>query len=227
MNSDPSGLFFGIIPGLIGPTTLGQLQADWFQGTLEYGSTAKQKAAVLVEDYAFNQELDFDWAMDWSEGDDMYSRSAARSEHWGAVEPSHSESQGPAMAGIGGIVRGGIALGKRLAGSTRNELHHLIPRFLGGSGKADAGLFRLGSQAHSSFHKVLSGRLQSTFGFAGNTKASKVRELMEGMNAAELRKLRRVLYESAKTIENVYPEAAGITRELLKEIRRQRWGRNL
>jgi len=45
------------------------------------------------------------------------------------------------------------------------------------------------------------------------------------MNAAQLRTLRRTLYETAKTIENVYPEAAGITREVLREIRRQRWGR--
>ncbi|HYD02257.1 MAG TPA: hypothetical protein VEB22_13600 [Phycisphaerales bacterium] len=46
-------MFGGLIPALIGPTTLGQLQADWMEGVLEHGGTAGQRAAVLMEDYAF------------------------------------------------------------------------------------------------------------------------------------------------------------------------------
>lgn len=106
-HNDPSGLILGLIPGLIGPTTLGQLQSDWFTNTLEYGQSVGQRASALMEDYTFNQELDMDWASDWSQGDDMYSRSAARSEHWGENPTPGPAQQGQAMAGTIGIVRGG------------------------------------------------------------------------------------------------------------------------
>ncbi|MDP1663397.1 MAG: hypothetical protein Q8L55_15910 [Phycisphaerales bacterium] len=100
---DATGLF-GLLP--IGPTTVMDLWSSHAENTLEAGSSVSGYVMEMFGEYSLNQLLDAEWAMDWSQPDDGYSRSANYAMGTGSFAESLDEAPDPqetvqySMAGI-------------------------------------------------------------------------------------------------------------------------------
>ncbi|HYD00677.1 MAG TPA: hypothetical protein VEB22_05570 [Phycisphaerales bacterium] len=72
VNADRYGLF--LMP--VGPSTTMDMWTDHAQATLEAGNDVRGYLMNMFGNYGMESMLDHQWASDWSEPDDLYSRSA-------------------------------------------------------------------------------------------------------------------------------------------------------
>lgn len=100
-------------------------------------------------------------------------------------------------------------------------MHHVISKFLGGH--ADGFLKKLSQHTHRECHVLLARRLTWDFGPDTPVTAKFWAKKMASMSPGQLQRLRRALYETCQTIEQSHADAAGLTRDLLREIRRQKF----
>jgi uncharacterized protein RhaS with RHS repeats/predicted GIY-YIG superfamily endonuclease len=122
--TDPMGLFdVGLLGVMMGSTTLEELQTDWSQDIADVGLSLRDSMGAFFDAAALDQTTDASWALDWSQPDDFYTKSAAYSdatgswaEYWGCGDGSAPTPTGNEIAmasgagfgkGLGGRVLGG------------------------------------------------------------------------------------------------------------------------
>lgn len=111
---DPTGLFFSV-PGLLPNLIMNELSETHGNIMQAAGNNAAGMLVGLVNQYNEDQEMDFDWAMNWDAPDDMYTKSAdaaMMTGTWGALqglmdmfddvdgEEYEGEEDGPVMSGF-------------------------------------------------------------------------------------------------------------------------------
>ncbi len=122
LHSDPTGLLIGLI--MPGPEDIVMAGFRALRGGLE----------EMIGQYGANQDLDLDWALDWSQGDDFHSRmengwvqQSFNEGAWNAfideIDPTGGYlSEGLQMAGAGSGAGKALKRAKHLTG----QLHHAI-----------------------------------------------------------------------------------------------------
>lgn len=113
--TDPEGLFIGGLVGFFGASTEAlDLYEDYHDEVYETGQALAEWATGDADMYAFDQLLDYHWALDWDQPDDFYRGSAAYSmgtgswaAFWGIDDAATPEVEGPTMAKAGGGSGGG------------------------------------------------------------------------------------------------------------------------
>ena len=102
-SSDPLGLFFGLLDLGVASTTTSGLQSQWNDRLLESGVAAMFGVGVMLSGYSMDQEQDMDWALDWSQPDNAFSRSGIMSSVIDLdYEADDDEEFGPFEQAVGG-----------------------------------------------------------------------------------------------------------------------------
>jgi hypothetical protein len=91
---DPRGLFFSLGEVNFSASTAADLDSDWAQDVVSVGQTIADSLGTIYANYAVDQFLDRQWAMDWSEPDDLYRGSASWSAGTGSWESEGAHSIG-------------------------------------------------------------------------------------------------------------------------------------
>jgi hypothetical protein len=90
---DPLGLFFTMGDVMAGSMNAASISGDYNQEILEQGKGLKDWIGMKFVNAAFNQVLDLNWASNWEETDDSYSRHGVEYDaYWGRVEIAAPES---------------------------------------------------------------------------------------------------------------------------------------
>lgn len=203
--ADPFGLFDLSLVGLLAAsTTASQIQSDMSQSVLETGVDAMFAAREFFLGIAVDAELDMEWASDWSQRDDAFSRSFSAGLADGvsqsvfeAIEPTQTQGDK-----------------QHVMGARWGDLHHLIPKFLGGA--AEGALKRLPRAVHRKFHKRLDRRLSQALGISRSTGTAEMRKLFRS-NPAMTARAHRILREVTEEFEEFAP---GLTKAFEEALRK-------
>jgi hypothetical protein len=183
LRHDPRGLFLDV---LFPATTVADIESDWHERVLETGRSMADLVSQLTDDYSIEQEVAADWALDWSQDDDMGPQSL------GGEAASDAGSR---------FAMGGVAWAVDLSKRARyfvSHRHHLIPKFMLGNIKWAT--HRLVMWKHQAFHHDLSRRLQAGGFPAGNASKDIWRIEVGKMSKTRIKELRRILIETTRDL---------------------------
>jgi hypothetical protein len=155
-------------------------------------------SSALIGNYAFDMMMDADWALDWSAGDYEFSR---------FLSPAFEEvdggdlAAGPVQAGVVTIIRASGRGFREIGGLAGNvaravyELHHVIPKFLGGL--SSGARYALAPGLHRKFHRELADLTRRILGQHPNALAGSdgIRGILTNFDFTRLIEYRREFYE--------------------------------
>jgi hypothetical protein len=192
------------------------------------GNDVRQHASAIIGNYAFDLEMNSDWALDWSAPDHEHSH--AGTGWWTPADEPHGwdgEGSGPLMASVG-AARGLTAMMARprvtramatAMGRVAEDAHHIVMQVLGGMRGKNGSRIPMAEPLHDAFHNDLNLIIRKHLGAPGNTKYQDMIPIIDSISTQRLVAFRREIYALMDQYEHAAP---GLKAFFRRELWRQR-----